>query len=477
MAKRIISDTTWKSKKVRSVQPPEFRPEYAWLMPNFEDNGVCEMDAEAIWSEAYGAARPGWTPEKVQQLLEELIRVGLYQKYEVEGKTYLYLVGSDKPGHLPPPSQRYSTLPLPAAYGDPRVAQRIAHTGIGIGSGTGSGSGNGTGRTGTGTEQEQSASRSSSVSQTDKKTDKTRLTPKSKAFQIDESEDPKVPAHLAPQATVSPAAPTVKSRFEIGVGSTALTLVALTEHIHCVTGIPEIRANDPCLPFLVSLAEERLALQQTWPKSIPPEGWTEPEGRWDENTTANFVEVLPGDPRYPGPDDTYVTGGLTGRDGEASWAWIAFSTGLEYLRALGQYLPGLKSEEELPPGMIEYSEEDLLEVLRGLTSWPNDPIWHDEPGWISTKDVPMCKFWAVAHWAFKKSNYWPDRLKTLQDFLKAFPKLVEQYDKFYARLPEGKKPHDLHVGRPETHLEGEVAMEPGDEVEMPKSTAFQIEED
>jgi len=58
MTKRIISDTTWKSKRVRSIQPPEFRPEYAWLMPIFEDNGVAELDAESIWSEAYGVARP-----------------------------------------------------------------------------------------------------------------------------------------------------------------------------------------------------------------------------------------------------------------------------------------------------------------------------------------------------------------------------------------------------------------------------------
>jgi hypothetical protein len=115
MPNRIISDVTWKSKKLRVVQPPEFRPEYAWIMPIVEDNGCFEYDPETIWAEAYAVARPSVDVAKVKAILDEFIRVGLLLKYEVEGRNYCYLVGCDKPGHLPAPTKRYSTIPLPPA--------------------------------------------------------------------------------------------------------------------------------------------------------------------------------------------------------------------------------------------------------------------------------------------------------------------------------------------------------------------------
>jgi hypothetical protein len=161
MPKRIISDITWKSKKVRNIQPPEFRAEYAWIMSAVEDNGVFEYDPEPLWADAYALARPGWTPERVKELLDELIRVGLLIRYEAQGKTWCYLVGSDKPGHLPAPSMRNSKFPLPSSYDKPSQSlgksydepslplasptESFLGSGIGIGSGIGSGSGPGTG--------------------------------------------------------------------------------------------------------------------------------------------------------------------------------------------------------------------------------------------------------------------------------------------------------------------------------------------
>jgi len=157
MSKRIISDVTWKSKKVRSIQPPEYRPEYAWIMPVVEDNGVFEYDPDKLWSEAYALARPGWTPERVKELLDELIRVGLLLPFEAQGKTWCYLVGCDKPGHLPAPSMRNSKSPLPPSYANPRSTLGRAYdeprttldqsyalpkkSFLGIGSGIGSGIG------------------------------------------------------------------------------------------------------------------------------------------------------------------------------------------------------------------------------------------------------------------------------------------------------------------------------------------------
>jgi hypothetical protein len=61
MPKRMISDAIWKSKKIRQVQPPDYRVEYAWIIAHFEDNGVCEYDPESLWADAYATARPGWT--------------------------------------------------------------------------------------------------------------------------------------------------------------------------------------------------------------------------------------------------------------------------------------------------------------------------------------------------------------------------------------------------------------------------------
>ena len=167
MPKRIISDVTWKSKKVRTIQPPEFRAEYAWIMPAVEDNGVFECDPESLWADAYALARPGWTPGRVKELLDELIRVGLLIRYEAQGKTWCYLVGSDKPGHLPAPSMRNSKFPLPSSYDKPSQSLGKSYDepslpltsptesflgigigpgiGPGLGSGLGSGSGHGTG--------------------------------------------------------------------------------------------------------------------------------------------------------------------------------------------------------------------------------------------------------------------------------------------------------------------------------------------
>jgi hypothetical protein len=164
MPKRMISDAIWKSKKIRQVQPAEFRVEYTWIIAAAEDNGVFEFDPETLWADAYALARPGWTPDRVKELVDEFIRVGLLHKYEAAGKTWCYLVGSDKEGRLPPPSQRYSKLPLPSAkeqssltlgepYAEPNVeigspygTNGDAVIGIGLGNGSGIGSAPGIGR-------------------------------------------------------------------------------------------------------------------------------------------------------------------------------------------------------------------------------------------------------------------------------------------------------------------------------------------
>jgi hypothetical protein len=109
MRARLITDATYRSQKVRSVEPKAWRAEYTWLLAIAEDNGVFEFDPTAIWAEAYATARPDWTVELVTRLLNELVRVGLVQKWEQSGKTY----GSFAKAALPPPSKRFSKLPNP----------------------------------------------------------------------------------------------------------------------------------------------------------------------------------------------------------------------------------------------------------------------------------------------------------------------------------------------------------------------------
>jgi hypothetical protein len=152
MPNRIISDISWKSKKVRQIKPLEFRPEYAWLIPLANDCGVFEFDAESIWQDAYAGVRPDWTPEKVQQLMDEFVRVGLWETFEQAGHTYAWLVGSQKPGLLPKPSERSAkSLRPPDALlarhssGTSAPHGREGATGYGNGDGFGSGSGMGKG--------------------------------------------------------------------------------------------------------------------------------------------------------------------------------------------------------------------------------------------------------------------------------------------------------------------------------------------
>ena len=63
--------------------------------------------------------------------------------------------------------------------------------------------------------------------------------------------------------------------------------------------------------------------------------------------------------------------------------------------------------------------------------------WADQ---LKMDETEQQKFKAVMHWKDTLSNFWKG--KPLFS-LKAYRKVEEQYDKFYAKLPAGKKPHDL----------------------------------
>jgi hypothetical protein len=102
---RIINEAAYHSKKISNIQPPEWRAEFAWLLPLSTVDGTFEADPRDVWSRAYAFARPDWTPDKVAQLLDEFERVGLLRRtQDPDGRVWGFWVGSDnfqpKPSHL-----------------------------------------------------------------------------------------------------------------------------------------------------------------------------------------------------------------------------------------------------------------------------------------------------------------------------------------------------------------------------------------
>lgn len=113
MPKRVVDgDAVWRSKKLKQMRP-EFRAEYANLVPLAEANGVFEVDVDRVWSDVYSYNRDGVTVETVSEILAELESVGLLRVWEESGKTWGYWEGIHKSGRLPKASelQKYKNLP------------------------------------------------------------------------------------------------------------------------------------------------------------------------------------------------------------------------------------------------------------------------------------------------------------------------------------------------------------------------------
>src|SRR5579864_765940 len=105
MPNRVFSDAAWTSDKVKAL-PEEFRAEYSWIYSLALCDGTFECDAHKVWAQCYAPARKiagkgGFTVDKVEELLQELVRVGLLLvENDAQGKRWGYWVGSEK--FLPP---------------------------------------------------------------------------------------------------------------------------------------------------------------------------------------------------------------------------------------------------------------------------------------------------------------------------------------------------------------------------------------
>lgn len=159
MPKRVVDgEGIWRSDKLARVRPPEWRAEYANLLPMALANGVFEVNPRRVWSAVYSYNREGITQEIVAAILAEFERARLLFRWQTpDGKEWGYWTGIDKPGRLPSPSRlkkKHEPLgPEPpreklhnflmgeAATGQPMASHEVANGCLGFGSGSGSGSG------------------------------------------------------------------------------------------------------------------------------------------------------------------------------------------------------------------------------------------------------------------------------------------------------------------------------------------------
>jgi hypothetical protein len=219
-------------------------------------------------------------------------------------------------------------------------------------------------------------------------------------------------------AVASPAEPKSKAKSARPVhdklDSSAFNLMKISQIIENSGHGIALRADDPSLPILVTLTEEYLA-------------------------------------RYTTPLDTPdIEGGFTPREAAASVALSRFQFAMQELVLVDLYIPIAIPCDH--PGDIGFKDEDFRAILKA-SGWPRFPEG------FPWEDMSLNMFAAILHWAFKESDYWPKKLKTLDDTIRRLPKVREQYEKFYRHLPEGKKPHDLGIGWPEeedTNAQGET---------------------
>jgi hypothetical protein len=131
--KRVVDyPRLYDSAKLASLPSDELRGEYAWMLGIAGPNGSFEWSERRIWAAAYAPLRDK-TIADIGGYLRAFLAAGLLVKWDQDGKTWGYFVGSEKPSRLPRDSwkKRFarSRQPEPAPpvelLRQPRVA--IAH--------------------------------------------------------------------------------------------------------------------------------------------------------------------------------------------------------------------------------------------------------------------------------------------------------------------------------------------------------------
>ena len=99
--KRVVDyPRLYDSAKLASLSSDELRVEYGWLLGIAGPNGSFEWSERRIWAAAYAPVRDKSAAD-VGRYLKAYLDAGLLLKWEQDGKTWGYFVGSEKPSRLP----------------------------------------------------------------------------------------------------------------------------------------------------------------------------------------------------------------------------------------------------------------------------------------------------------------------------------------------------------------------------------------
>jgi hypothetical protein len=131
------------------------------------------------------------------------------------------------------------------------------------------------------------------------------------------------------------------------------------------------------------------------------------------------------------------------------------------------------------PAQQEYSREEQERYICGIAALfekyvPNGVDPHLFTPLLSSNQPQ--KIASVMRWAFTRSSGWgkgkPGEITSAEQFIRAFPEIARQYDKYHARAT--KKPHEVDNDFPEPDSEYPRLPDEAD-VELSKSKIFEIE--
>lgn len=160
-ARMIDFEALWTSDRLASCNEST-RVEYTWVYGLADPNGSFELSLRAIWSKV-SPIRPDLTQDRLREIFSEFEVKGLLFTWTdpATGKQYGHWTNSDRPGRLPPASERHRYKKFAPAVPKPQLVEyeakfrivtesRLSHDDLTIPSPSGLGVGVGKGLEGKG---------------------------------------------------------------------------------------------------------------------------------------------------------------------------------------------------------------------------------------------------------------------------------------------------------------------------------------
>ena len=132
------------------------------------------------------------------------------------------------------------------------------------------------------------------------------------------------------------------------------------------------------------------------------------------------------------------------------------------------------------PVQQEYSSEEQERYLSGIAALFENYVPERADAYVFTpllsSNQPQ-KIASAMRWAFTRSSGWgkgkPGEITSAEQFVRAFPAIALQYDKYFARAR--KKPHEVENDFPEPDSEYPPLPDEDEEIELGKSRIWEIE--